>query len=271
MPRKFMKRKRGRKRKFQRSLYGRKGLTSIARPLTSHFPPVLRCKLSAVCAANLDGTTAAGDSAAAFLFYRGNGIINVGPSTQAITAGTPTAYGTNFPGGLPYLLGRDATTSISNNGVVAPYARFLVLGSSITLRLSTPTTPNDNSLRVVLMPLTGDPQPLIAGISQQVHNLGEQPYARMKIIPPSITNAGGLVMKNKISSKRILGMSRYLATEDIDYTGNYSTDPVRPWTWIVGVNNLAASTLDWTIVGEAKITYDVLFYNRNMLASYAPS
>jgi len=265
-----MKRKRGRRRKFQRKLYGRKGLTNLAKPLSAQFPPVLRCKLVVNCPANISGTTAASDSAAAFLFYRGNGLISCGPSIQAATAGTPGSYAGNYPAGLPYLLGRDSTTSISNS-VFAPYARFLVLASSISLKLSTPTTPNDNSLRIVLLPLTGDPQPLAAGISQVVHNLAEQPYARTKIMPPSITAPGGFKMFNKISTKRICGLSRYLATEDVDYSGAYATDPVRPWTWIVGINNLTTSTLDWTLDGEAKIVYDVLFFNRNMLASYAPT
>lgn len=270
MPRKRVKRFRGKKRKFMRKQYGRKVLTQLARPLTAHFPPVLRTKLVTVCAANLDGTTAAGDSAAAFLYYRGNGLISVGPALQATTNATPGSYAANYAAGLPYLLGRDATTTIGN-AITAPYARYLVISSSITLRLSTPTTPNDNPLRVVLMPLAGDPQTLSSGISQNVHNLGEQPYSRTKLMPPSVTNSGGMVIKNKISTRRLLGFSRNLATEDIDYTGAYSTDPTRPWTWIIGVNNFPASTLDWSIIGEVKITHDVLFYQRNMLSSYAPS
>lgn len=266
---------RGKKfRRIKRTAYARKkGVVMLAKSLNEHFPPALRTKLTVNCPLNMANVGGVGtvDGNCRFNIYKGNSIIACGPAA-ADAGNAPGSYGNNYPAGIDYLLGNVIPGGVIGNAETAPYSRYLVIKSSIIIRI-TPELGNINqAVRMTLTPFAGDAGAATVIITQSNGNFVEQPYSKHRIVPFNVTSAVPVILKNSMSTKKIYGINKNVTTDDILFTGVYNTSPANPWTWIFGVNNSNNSlTTALSFTGDVRITYDVIFFDRNIFKSQAPT
>jgi len=269
---KAVNKKKRRPRRNGRSRFLRKEVRTIGRGLHEIYPPILRTRLTAVTPFTILNPmqVVSIDGNASFVIWRGNGLINVGPA-QALAGVGFGAYAGNIPGGLNYLLGNFAPGGLITNTVNAPYYRFLVIKSWITVKFleEFPGT-NNHVIRAVLLPVNNDVQGTTTGISQGMANMREQNYSRDVLVPINQTSHA-MVLKNSISLKKLYGINKNLTTDDVEFTGNFNTDPPSTFTWVFGVNNADTTGAAITLTCEAIVTYDCLFYNRNVMKSVTPT
>lgn len=239
----------------------------IAKSVYTTFPPILRTKLVANVTTPFALTPAGADGNAGYLVWRGNGLTGIGPAGQA-TQGNPLgAYAAEYPAGLNYLLSSDNLT-----GSACPYGQYVVLGSSIRLKITTGVGTSNRPMQLVLLPQDGlSVLPVVGGQYQlNVQDLREQPYAKEAMIPPTLTSRP-IVMFNAISTSKLLGIN-ILSTGDDTLNGIYNANPSSHWHWLLGMRNADGDTaVASTIIIQATITYDILFQARNLFRSTAPT
>jgi len=235
--------------------------------MIEQFPKFLRTVLAVSSTNYITLPSGGGDSSAMHLAFKQNCILNCGPASQLSDSTNFGSYATNFPVGINYLLG----SSVFSNTQKAPYSRFMVVGSKITLKMIPGNTVVE-PLNLVLWPNVTINQAASGSVSitQSINNLIEQPDSKYKMI--SEVAAQQVVMTHRMSTKKAFGLTRNLATEDTPYTGNYNTDPANVCNWILSLNNATLSTIyQATLCVTWRIDYDVIFYDRNMFTSGSPS
>jgi hypothetical protein len=241
--------------------------TRSGRKLTEQFPAELRTTLSVVSSNEITLPIGTGDNCACHLAFKASCILNCGPAFQEDDAHAFAAYATNFPCGINYLLGAQTFSNTQK----APYSKFVVLGSKITLKIC-PNASAVNPVFLVLWPNTTINQASAGSvmITQSVANLLEQPDSKYMVMS-ELYAADGLVMTHKMSTKRMFGLTRNLASQDITYTGNYNTDPAQIGNWVLSMNNANQAATSTGVSLAWKIDYDVIFFNRNIFTSTAPT
>lgn len=256
--------------KKKRNVY-KKRTVMISRSIHEVYPPVLRTRLTAMVPFLVNPVSGGIDGNAFFTLIRGNGLIAIGPA-QAGSSVAFSTYSNNYPGGINYLLGNFSPGGVISNAVTAPYSRYLVIKSWITVKFTEELGANNHVVRAVLLPVNNDPQPLALGISQAVGNLREQNYSKDVLVPIVVTSSRATQLKNSISVKKIYGINKNLTTDDSTFVGNYSSDPLSAFTWLFAMNNVDPSvTSSYVFTCEAVVTYDVLFFARNVMKSVAPT
>lgn len=269
------RRKRGKKKGFRSH---RNGIVKIGRAhkLLDHFPPALRTTLT-VNLPYFIGVAAGGvDGVGSYYAQRGNVITDCGlAAAQATTIPTPfTPYLPNiFPGGINYLLNKNPLLN-QDNTQTAPYSRYLVLGSSINVRIcNTPdgagniVTP---AMSIILVPISGNMNGKLAAMT--VENYREQPYSKNRLMAPLCGYP--ITMNHKMSTKKIFGLTRNLSTDDTEFTGDAGTAPVdsKVWNWMLAIQVAdLGDTLGYSLSTVITTSFDIIFYERNLLKSINPN
>jgi len=265
---KYRKGKYRKGKKKEKLQYGRKkGVVLLAKSLKEHFPPALRTRLTtdASIIINIPAGTILTDASVAAIAFRGNSIIQVGPAL-GYNQNPLSTYALSYPAGIDYLLGQGLLTNTSS----APYRSFLVIKSWITVKLVESIAGATNDVaRAVLAPIAYDPQS--SAITQFVANMIEQPYAKSRLIPLLVTIPDGIVLKNYMSTKKMYGINKNITTDDKDYVGSWNTSPTNPWTWLLMINNVGPVITALNFTADVKITHDVIFFERNIFKSVAPT
>jgi len=280
-----MKNKKGNKTKNKRKFFSRKGhkkygrkkgVVLISKSIKEHYPPALRTTLTVNMPFGINQAIGVGlDNNSFYAAARANGLISTGVATGP--GGTVlAAYGANYPAGINYLLGNPTPGNVVANTVTAPYSRYLVIGSRCRIRIyednNTAIGAISNSVtRLMLIPFEGDVQAIANGITMPMGNWVEQPYVKSSIMPFQQT-AGKYILTNHISTKKLFGINKNMTTDDTNYIGTYNTNPTLPWTWLFGINNLyPANTAALYFAVEMIVDYDIIFFERNVFKSVAPS
>ena len=128
------------------------------------------------------------------------------------------------------------------------YGRYLVLGSTISIKAWDNSTTNNLVMSVFPTDTTGGVSTVIDSISQ--------PYARWNIM-----NYGGgyaiLKLRNGISTSKVWGKDcRY---DDL-FAAATGAQPSNQWYWCLNMDSSPGSNISYTMIVE--ITYRVLFFKR---------
>jgi len=262
------------KRKFKKTIrrkYKKKRSSNIkigsiiGSTLSAPFPPMLRTKLKTVMYLDATSGTSGPDGRAHGIFYKLNSILNVGPA-QNYPLGTLGSYTANSPSGSYYLLGTDKLLG-NSSGI---YQKFMVIASSCTITVSTQATSN-RALEIVLLPRSQEAGADIMVTSQ----LAEQPYAKTMILPPVLNNIPKKLY-SRISVAKLGGLTS-LGTTNSDYVGGsiaYGAsvqDPPELYNWSFRAHNMDGSDNGYALVVKAEVMHDVIFFDRNIATTSAPS
>lgn len=255
----------GKSRRYQNRLLS---VSNKIHTISTLFPPDLRTTMNIAYSFPIVGSAATADSCATFSFFRGNCIIQSGVAQIANINLAVPAYGASYPGGIRYLLASGSTTSATPSS--GPYNKYLVLGSKITIRITTEGNTN-HSTQWVLFPFSEE-------VSGKTWNLNtgscaEQNYMKRLVCPGTLTNKA-LTLSHQISTKKMYGLSRNIATEDSDYCGDYASAPTvqTSWVWVLATNNAdGTNTQGFTCTATVNIEYDTIFFDRNLNFSSAPT
>lgn len=266
----------GRKRYTKRS----RNTSMLVKSLNQVFPPNLRTTVKCSFNFSIEHEVAAPDSGATFHAFRGNAIINSGWSSTKFNATFP-AYQTSQCAGAYYLLSSerydDSAPGLNN---AAPYSRYMVLSSKINLKVISDETDTDGNLSVnrsgttlVLFPYAGEVVGTGVTWLIPVNTCAEQTNAVKRITPSQMTGTA-LNITRKMSTKRVFGLSRNISTNDTAFTAAFNSAPpaTNSWVWILATNNVdGTNDLPTYFRGVVTMEYDVIFYDRNLLLSTAPS
>lgn len=240
---------------------------NIGKTISTLFPSDLRTKLNIAYSFPITGTVGNSDSAATFCFFRGNCIVMSGQAQIAAINSVVPAYGASYPGGIRFLLASGSTTSATPSS--GPYNKYMVLGSKIQIRINTEGSTN-HSTQHVLFPFSEE-------VSGKTWNLNtgscaEQNYMKRIVCPGNLTNRA-LMLSHGMSTKKMYGLSRNIATEDADYAGDWQSAPLAlaSWVWVLASNNADGTTTGFSCTATVNIEYDTIFFDRNLNFSSAPT
>jgi hypothetical protein len=228
-------------------------------PLPSRLRTKFKCSSNVTYLAN----SASGDgNAVGFLWY-GNGLISLGSAVN-YPLGTLTAFSSNYPSGLRYLLGSDSAAG----AVYGAYGSYLVHGSSMELEI-VPLSGNSKPLSCVL--LTTD-QIGAAGPTMTTSQCSEQPFSTRVLVPATLSSTVP-VLRGTQTTSRQLGLAPQMVMPGVGsvFTGTYNANPNQPWFWMLQMNNIDSSTSQIQVGIRFTLIYDVELFDLNNLTTTAPA
>lgn len=262
---KILKKTFHKKKKFAKKKFHKKGMSMTGyisgSKLGYPFPPMLKAIFKT--AANDYQVVAAGLINGNPLEYnfKFNGVMNIGPALN-YPLGTLSAYSTNVPTGLKYLLAPEVTAS---GGANAPYSKYFVTHSKIRVCLMNVGVTN-LPLSCIIMP-RAEPATATALPSAV---LQEQPLATTFIIP-QVLNEVPRWHERKMDTKTLFGLTS-LSNSNSDYTGSVTVDPVALGDWLVRFQNADNQQLNgYTLMIKFEIIHEIILWDRNLETSTIPS
>jgi len=237
--RKWGKRK-GRKggaRRFFRKRLGKRGRSStIVNRRPSIVPDRYITKLTYVERIKV---AADGGLTAAWIYMRGN-----------------SCFDPNFAVGGHQPLGFDQLCGPAGSAL---YYSYRVIGSKIAVETYSNTNTVTQGEHVALLSTTDS---TYGPASLEVAE--EQPYVKSKRRLRVAVTGYPIKLRGYMSTTKVFGEKYSTIMSDENYAANYNANPTFEWFWAIGVRNMDITTvLDW--YHNIKMTYYVIFYNRNEL------
>lgn len=199
-----------------------------------------------------------GNDATDILVFKGNSVMNVGPSQG--TSYPTGVFASNVPAGLIYIL--SSPTIGAATGAVAPYGTYRVLGSAISAMY----TPNTGSAATEINIFPSD-QVSYANLTRTT--IAEQPYNKSWSYGNAVQTSQLRRMKNYMSTAKIFGLKNKLMLEDGQFDGFPTVEPARPWFWHIYMTSFDGTATVVKLM-RIQITYYIEFFTRNQYASGVP-
>lgn len=229
--------------------------------LSFPFPNRYKTLMRTIVTAKVDNALAGTEGNAIDLFFKMNCLTSVGPSVN-YPLGTQAVYANNVPSSLIYLLANDSQAS---QGSIAPYSKYRVISSSISVEYTTKGTTNA-PCELIVVPRS---IPYNNGNVLTTNTLNEQPYCK-SIIIPAVLNEKATIVKHSINVASLFGI-KSLGNDDESFVGTASAEPSSQCIWHVRLRNL--DNEGTARAGAIRVTVNdmVEFFDTNTFSSNVPA
>lgn len=254
------------KRRYIKKAKTTKVLTLRGATAAFPFPPKLKTRLRMQFTANYaHAAQGAANGNAEDIYFKLNSLYLMGPGFN-YPLGTYTAPVGNTAAGLYNLL----SSNNSNAGSVAPYNRYFVNRSNITMQVYNEVSTN-HSVEFIIVPLLFASSSLAAIGAQTIgnHTIAEQPFAK-RFSMPAVLNNTSRIFRHSISVNKLAG-AKNIDQDDDSYTAVAAADPPSLGLWQIRVNNMDSSDTLRNLTFRFTLEYDVMFFDLNTINSTVPS